>query len=207
MEFLSEELHFNDCKMVAESAQTSEGKDLWITGICMQSTIRNRNGRIYPKTEITEAVNSATQRIKADGGIFGELDHPPTLQINSDRISHVITEMWMSGNDAYAKSRILNTPTGRIAKELFNSGVRIGVSSRGAGSVTESGEVSSFQFQTFDIVTTPSAPNAIATPVYESLDTKQGRRVLTLSEQLQDDPAAQKYFIKEIAKFIETLKG
>lgn len=202
MEFLAEHLTFNESNLLTETS--GDGKDLWISGICMQSTIRNRNGRVYPMHEIQEAVRAADTRIKTDGGIFGELDHPPTLTINSDRISHVITEMWMHGNDAYGKARLLNTPMGLIAKELLRSGVKIGVSSRGAGTVTESGEVSSFQFQTYDIVITPSAPSAIANTMYESLQTTQGQKVMSLAESLKHDDAAQKYLTKEILKFIRS---
>lgn len=197
---LVEELSPSEARVINESS--TDGKSLWLNGICMQSSIKNRNGRNYPLNEITLAVENARQRIKECNGIFGELDHPQTLQINSDRISHVITEMWMHGNDAYGKARLLNTPVGLIAQELLNSGVKIGVSSRGAGNVNESGDVNGFQFITYDIVITPSAPNAYPGMMYESLDSKQGRKIMTLAEHVQHDAAAQQYFKKEIMKFL-----
>jgi hypothetical protein len=199
---LCEELYAPEARIVSESS--SDGKSMWLNGVCMQSTIKNRNGRNYPLQEIANAVNSAKQRIKENNGIFGELDHPQTLNINSDRISHVITEMWMSGNDAYGKAKLLNTPMGLIAQELLKSGVKIGVSSRGAGNVNESGDVQGFQFITYDIVITPSAPGAMPGLVYESLLSKQGQKVQTLSEQMRNDPAAQKYFKKEFLKWLNT---
>jgi len=203
MKLLVEELTPQECNIIQESA--GSGKNMWLNGICMQSSIKNRNGRNYPLSEIATAVKTAQDRIKECNGIFGELDHPQTLTINSDRISHVITEMWMNGNDAYGKARLLNTPTGLIAQELIRSGVKIGVSSRGAGNVNESGDVTGFQFITYDIVITPSAPNAYPGLMYESLmNTVQGAKVLTLAEQLRSDPAAQKYFKKEILTWINT---
>ena len=137
---LIEEFTPGEARVIQESS--SDGKSMWLTGICMQSSIKNRNGRNYPINEISAAVQNAQQRIKECNGIFGELDHPQTLQINSDRISHVITEMWMNGNDAYGKAKLINTPMGNIAQELLRSGVKIGVSSRGAGNVNEGGNVS-----------------------------------------------------------------
>lgn len=195
---LVEELLPLEARVINESS--TDGKSMWLNGICMQSTIKNRNGRNYPLTEIAGAVEAAKQRIKECNGIFGELDHPQSLNINSDRISHVITEMWMNGNDAYGKAKILNTPMGLIAQELLKSGVKIGVSSRGAGNVNESGNVQGFQFITYDIVITPSAPGAMPGLMYESLQRQQ--KILTLSEQASQDPAAQKYFKKEILKWL-----
>jgi hypothetical protein len=112
----------------------------------------------------------------------------------------------MNGNDAHGKAKLLNTPMGQIAQELVRSGVKIGCSSRGAGNVTESGEVNSFAFITYDLVATPSAPGAFPGTVYESLTTKIGGKVLTLSEQMQHDPAAQKYFVKEFQKWLNSMQ-
>lgn len=201
MELLVEELAPMDARVVTESS--GDGKSMWLNGICMQSSIKNRNGRNYPLQEITMAVDNAKQRIKENNGIFGELDHPQSLTINSDRISHVITEMWMNGNDAYGKAKLLNTPMGLIAQELLRSGVKIGVSSRGAGNVTESGDVQGFNFITYDIVITPSAPSAYPGLMYESIEqAKNGGKIMSLAESLQHDAAAQKYFKDEILKFL-----
>lgn len=199
---LVEELSPTEANIIEESSQ--DGKDTWLSGVFMQAEIKNRNGRVYPINEISTAVKSAQQRIKESNGIFGELDHPQSLTINLDRISHVITEMRMEGNNAYGKAKLLSTPMGNIAKELVKSGVRLGVSSRGAGTVTESGGVDGFQFVTVDIVAQPSAPGAMPDTVYESLQmSKHGHNALTLAEQMQQDPKAQKYFKREILKFLE----
>lgn len=199
---LVEELTPTEANLVEESTQ--DGKDTWLNGIFMQAEIKNRNGRVYPLKEISSAVERANSIIGESDGIMGELDHPQSLTINLDRVSHVIKEMRMEGNNAYGRAKLLNTPMGNIAKELVKSGVRLGVSSRGAGTVTESGGVDGFQFVTVDIVAQPSAPGAMPDTVYESLQmSKHGHNALTLAEQMQNDEAAQKYFKKEILKFLE----
>lgn len=200
---LIETLTPNQSGMITESA--TDGKNLWLSGVFMQADIRNRNNRIYPVTEISRAVMEAQRGISESNGIFGELDHPTTLSINLDRISHVITDLRMEGSNAVGRMKILPTPMGNIAKTLIESGVRIGVSSRGAGGVNGEGIVEGFSFVTVDIVATPSAQGATPASIYESLDGNvTGRRVLTLAEQMQEDPAAQKFFKEEILKFLKT---
>ena len=180
-------------------------KQAWINGIFMQSGVKNRNGRVYPIQEISSAVSNANDTIKKTNGIFGELDHPQTLTINLDRISHVITEMRMQGHNAVGRAKILNTPMGQIAKELLNSGVSFGVSSRGAGNVSESGDVSSFQFVTVDLVASPSAPEAYPSTVYESLQQyKNGHNIMDLAESIKHDSNAQKYLKSEIVNWLKT---
>jgi len=202
-QLLFEELTPSQAGLIKESSH--DGKDTWLNGIFMQGGIKNRNGRLYPMNEIQASVSSAQMRIKESNGIFGELDHPQTLTINLDRISHVITELAVNGNNAVGKAKLLNTPMGNIAKELANSGVALGVSSRGAGQVNEDGGVQGFNFVTVDIVAQPSAPNAYPTTVIESLDmAKNGHNILDLSEAVRYDPAAQKYFKKEIEKWLNT---
>ena len=202
MEILVEELNPTEAN-ISESV-SPDGKDCWLSGVFMQAEIQNRNGRNYPLNEISNAVANAQQRISESNGIFGELDHPQSLTINLDCISHVITEMRMDGTNAVGKAKLLDTPMGLIAKELVKSGVRLGVSSRGAGTVAESGGVEGFQFVTVDIVAQPSAPGAVPNAVYESLmHSAHGREALSLVEQVRQDPKAQKYFVQEITKFLD----
>lgn len=202
-QLLIEQLSPSEAGLITET--TESGKDAWLSGVFMQADIKNRNGRVYPITEISEAVKLASARIAETKGIFGELDHPQTLTINLDRISHVITEMRMEGSNAIGKAKLLSTPMGNIARELMNSGVALGVSSRGAGAVNESGGVSGFQFVTVDIVAQPSAPNAYPQSVYESLDmAKNGHNIMDLAEAVKHDPAAQKFFKEEILKWLQT---
>ncbi|KKL94466.1 hypothetical protein LCGC14_1864360, partial [marine sediment metagenome] len=158
-QILVEELSAAEAQIVESTSP--DGKDCWLSGIFMQAEVKNRNGRNYPLNEISTAVKNAQTRIAETNGIFGELDHPQSLTINLDRISHVITEINMNGSNAVGKAKLLDTPMGQIAKELVKSGVRLGVSSRGAGTVQESGGVEGFQFVTVDIVAQPSAEGAV----------------------------------------------
>lgn len=141
--------------------------------------------------------------IKTSGGIPGELNHPDNLAINLANVSHVITELRMDGNYAIGKAKILNTPSGAIARGLLEGGVRLGVSSRGTGNVNE-GTVSDFSLVTVDIVATPSGPGCYPDMVRESME---NTKILTLAEQVVHDKNAQKYLVKEIFKFFEQLKG
>jgi len=204
MQTLIESISPSTANIVCES---SAGKSMWLNGVFMQADVQNRNKRVYPVSEMSTAVSKACEVIKENGGIFGELDHPQTLTINMDRISHAITEMYINGTNVYGKAKLLRTPMGLIAEELACSGVRYGISSRGAGQVNESdGTVSGYMFVTADLVATPSAPGAFPTPVYESLqDSKEGNKVLTLAESMREDPKAQKYFKKEVLKFVENV--
>jgi len=202
-QLLFEELLPSQAGLITESS--TDGLNTWLSGIFMQADIKNRNGRVYPITEISAAVKSAQQRIAESNGIFGELDHPQTLSINLDRISHVITELRVEGSNAIGKAKLLETPMGKIAKELAKSGVALGVSSRGAGAVNESGGVTGFQFVTVDIVAQPSAPNAYPQTISESLEmAKNGHNIMKLAESVRHDPSAQVYFKNEIMKWLNT---
>jgi hypothetical protein len=203
MDILIEELNAQVANLVTEG--TEDGKNTWLNGVFMQADLKNQNGRVYPLSEISMAVDNANRVIETTKGIFGELDHPQTLTINLDRISHVITEMRMDGANALGRAKLLGTPMGNIAKELVKSGVAMGVSSRGAGTVTESGGVTGFQFVTVDIVAQPSAPGAYPSAVYESLThSKQGQEIVTLAEAMKHDASAQKFFEKEIMNWLST---
>lgn len=200
-QILIEELSPNVSNLIQESS--NDGKDCYLTGVFMQADIQNRNGRNYPLNEIALACENAQNTIKETNGIFGELDHPQSLTINLDRISHVITDLRMEGSNAIGRAKILPTPMGNIARTLIESGARVGVSSRGAGAVTNEGVVNGFNFVTVDIVATPSAPGAVPSSIYESIDRSQwGKEIVTLAETVREDDAAQEYLKREILKFL-----
>ncbi len=180
-----------------------KGNDLYLNGILMQAALKNGNGRVYPVDEITSAVTTASKRITEGHYILGELNHPDVLSINLANVSHAITEIRMDGNNAMGKMKLLNTPSGNIAKGLIEGGVRLGVSSRGTGNVNESGNVSDFSFVTVDIVYQPSAPDAYPNIVREAMENKT---IIDLSEAMVNDKKAQAYLKKEIGKFLESLK-
>lgn len=187
--------------------ETAADKNVYLHGIFMQAEQKNRNGRVYPISEMVTAVSSMNEHIKQYGGLFGELDHPADrLSIAMDRISHVITELYMDGNNVIGRAKLLDTPMGQIAKTIANSGARYGVSSRGAGQVNESGTVSGFRLVTIDIVATPSAHGAMPSTVYESLENyKNGSTIMSLAEAVRHDPKAQKYFEEHMKKFISEI--
>lgn len=179
-----------------------QGGDLYLTGIMMQAALRNGNGRVYPVNEISRAVQECQAKIARGQFIMGELNHPDSLSINLANVSHAITEIRMDGNNAVGKMKLLNTPSGNIAKAIIEGGVRLGVSSRGTGNVNESGEVGDFSFVTMDIVSTPSAPDAYPNVVAEAMGSK---KVMTLAEAVVHDAKAQEYFKKEIASLIAAI--
>ncbi len=200
---LVEHLNAAQGNIITESV--NDGKNVFLSGVVMQADVQNRNGRIYPLSEMNAAVNSMRQSIKEYGGVFGELDHPADrISINLDRVSHVITEVYMDGPNVMGKMKILDTPVGLIAKELAKSGVRYGVSSRGTGVVSE-GMVSNFSLQTIDLVATPSAQGAYPNTIYEALQEQNGRKVLTLAEAVREDPEAQKFLAAEVKKFLDSI--
>lgn len=186
----------------ASLCEMRKGNDLYLSGIMMQSECVNGNGRKYPLDEITRAVDNAMKRIKEGHSIPGELNHPDVLSINLDRVSHLITEIRMDGNNAVGKMKLLNTPCGKVAQELINGGMRLGVSSRGTGNVNEAAIVSDFNFVTVDIVSQPSAPDAYPNVVFEALSSK---KIMSLAEAVVHDKKAQQYFTKEVAQFVASI--
>ena len=199
IQLLSE--HLNPVQSHLTEMRTASG-DLYLNGIMMQAALKNGNGRVYPLAEISKAVQEAAKRIAEGHYILGELNHPDVLSINLANVSHAITEVRMDGNNAVGKMKLLNTPSGNIAKGLIEGGVRLGVSSRGTGNVNEGGSVSDFSFVTVDIVSQPSAPDAYPNVVQEAME---NNRVLSLAEAMVHDPKAQAYFKKEMKLFLEAL--
>lgn len=203
---LIENLSYDQAKM--EMSTGAEGKDLYLKGICIQGGLKNANQRVYPVNEIARAIESLNKQISTGYSVLGEVDHPTNLRINLDRVSHMITEMWLDGPNGYGKMKILPTPMGNLVRTMLESGVKLGVSSRGSGNVNEAdGNVSDFDIVTVDIVAQPSAPNAYPTAVYEGLmNMNGGQRILEMAADLQSNQRVQRYLKQEIAKFIAELK-
>jgi hypothetical protein len=205
---LKEHLSFDQASIVTESATDGDGnKSLYMKGIFIQGDVRNQNQRVYPVNEIARAVKNIKERIKSGYSVLGEADHPDDLQVNIDRVSHMITEMDMDGADGIGKLKILPTPMGNICKTLLESGVKLGVSSRGSGNVNESGKVSDFEIITVDIVANPSAPNAYPDPIYEHImNHRRGNILMNVAEAVRHDQKAQKHLQNEVLKFIRDLR-
>ena len=187
--------------------ESQDGKDIYMQGLFIQGEVKNQNGRVYPKDEIAKACESVKQRLSKGETVMGELDHPEELQINLDRVSHIITDLYCEDSNGLGKLKIIKTPMGNIAEALLKAGAKLGVSSRGSGNVNESGKVSDFDIVTVDIVAQPSAPDAYPKTIYESLYNMRGGAVLhDIAASVTHDKSAEKYLMKSINDLINELK-
>ena len=204
MNFLREHLSFDQANIVVENA--NDGKDLYMKGICIQGGVKNANQRVYPVNEIGRAVKTLSDQIAGGYSVLGEVDHPEGLTVNLDRVSHMISEMWMDGPNGYGKLKILPTPMGGLVKTMLESGVKLGVSSRGSGEVDGGGQVEGFEIITVDVVAQPSAPGAYPTPIYEHLmNERGGYKAYLTSREVQGDKKAQKYLKESLLGIISRL--
>ena len=205
---LLERLSFDDAQIRVESIENKDGsKHRFMKGIFIQGGVRNQNQRVYPIDEISKAVDSVNEKLQGGFSVLGEADHPEELTVNLDRVSHMITEMWMDGKNGYGKLKIIPTPMGNIVQTLLDSGAKLGVSSRGSGNVTEDGKVSDFEIVTVDVVAQPSAPDAYPQSMYESLmNMRGGYRMHGMARYAHVDKVAQKHLTSDIVKFINELK-
>ena len=207
MKNLREHLTFDQAQIMLEGA--NEGKDLYMKGICIQGDVRNANQRVYPVNEIGRAVKTLNDQISGGFSVLGEVDHPEGLNINIDRVSHMITEMWMDCPIGYGKLKILPTPVGNLVKTMLEAGVKLGVSSRGSGNVSDDGSntVSDFEIITVDVVAQPSAPGAYPTPIYEHLmNARGGYKAYELAQATRNDTKAQKYLKESLINIINKLQ-
>ena len=207
---LTETLTFDQANMVVETTENQKGgKDLYLKGICIQGGVKNANQRVYPVTEIGRAVKTLNDQITGGYSVLGEVDHPEGLNINLDRVSHMITEMWMDGPNGYGKLKVLPTPMGQLVQTMLEAGVKLGVSSRGSGNVSENGdgEVSDYEIITVDCVAQPSAPGAYPTPIYEHLlNSRGGYKALEIAREVSGDATAQKYLKESLVNIIKGLR-
>lgn len=203
--FLTED-HFDSVQTLTEQAE--DGKKTYLSGIMSVADEKNRNGRIYSKQDLHTVESQINDAAKMNRHILGEISHPSTLEINLENVVHRLVEAKMKGNELHFKAEILDKhPKGAIVKSLLDSGVQIGVSTRGSGQVNENtGAVSNYRFVTLDCVSVPSCPHSYPQTIREQLDMyDRGDIVTDLSEALQNDPLAQKYFQIEMQKFIREM--
>jgi hypothetical protein len=207
--YLKEHLTFDRANMVVESVkEDGDLKTLYMKGIFIQGGVKNANERVYPISEIETAVETLNKQISEGYSVLGEVDHPDDLKINLDRVSHMITSMWMDGANGFGKLKILPTPMGQLVRTMLESGVKLGVSSRGSGNVNDlDGKVSDFEIITVDIVAQPSAPNAYPKAIYESLmNMKHGHKVMDIAREARGDKKVQRYLGEEVKRLIKDLK-
>jgi hypothetical protein len=210
MLYLKENLTFDRAgiQVINEDSADGNGKDLYMKGIFIEGGVKNANERVYPVHEIEKAVGTINDQIKGGYSVLGEVDHPDDLKINLDRVSHMITAMWMDGPAGYGKLKVLPTPMGELVRAMLTSGVKLGVSSRGSGEVNESsGHVSGFEIITVDVVAQPSAPHAYPKAIYEGLmNMRGGNQVFEMAREASKDQKVQKYLKEAVKGFIKDLK-
>ena len=174
MKLISEFNDYSVSPVIVEQNEKGE-KEYFIEGIFMQSQIKNRNGRVYPKDIMLKEENRYRKDFIENKRAFGELGHPEGPTINLDRVSHLITSLEEDGNNFVGRAKILSTPNGMIVRNLIDDGARLGVSSRGLGSLEQKGDAQvvkgDFQLATAaDIVADPSAPEAFVEGIYEGVE-------------------------------------
>ena len=164
-------------QQITESMSTNDGK-LVVKGVLQRAEAQNQNGRVYPKDLLTREAKKYTENFIQQKRALGELDHPDSSVVNLQNASHNVLEMHFNGNDLVGTVEVLGTPSGNILKELFKSGIKLGISSRGLGSVESVGDGSQqvqpdFELIAFDFVSNPSTHGAFLSPVNESVDKNQ----------------------------------
>jgi len=208
--YLKENLTFDAARMevLTEDSQDGKSKNLYMKGIFIQGGVKNHNERVYPVNEIEKAVSNLNEQIKGGYSVLGEVDHPDDLKINLDRVSHMIIDMWMDGPNGFGKLKVLPTPMGQLVSTMLQSGVKLGVSSRGSGNVNDGdGKVSDFEIVTVDVVAQPSAPNAYPTAIYEGLmNMRGGSKVFEMAKEASADQKVQKYLREAVKGLIKDLK-
>ena len=174
MKLISEFVDYAIQPVIVEENEKGE-KDYFIEGVFMQADIKNRNGRVYPKEVMKKEVDRYVKEFVEKGRAFGELGHPDGPTINLDKVSHMITKLEEDGSNFMGRAKILSTPNGQIVRNLINDGAKLGVSSRGLGSLEQRGGAQyvkgDFQLATAaDIVADPSAPEAFVEGIMEGVE-------------------------------------
>ena len=168
MKLLREFVSFDAIEMLAESDQVTGKKNYFLKGPFLEANIKNRNGRRYMQETLEREVKDFYETKIKTKRAMGELDHPPEPTINLERISHIITDLYMDGNIGYGVAKLLNTPMGEIAKALVDDGIQLGMSTRGVGTLDGDLVKDDYKLITVDIVADPSAPTAFVEGVLEN---------------------------------------
>ena len=197
--------HYDNLEYITEEKDGS--KNTFIEGVFMQAEAKNRNGRIYPKETLFNAVEKYIAEQVKPGRAVGELDHPEGPQINLDKVSHKITELKFNGNDVVGKAQVLNTPMGKIVEGLIEGGVKLGVSSRGMGTVenTQQGTVvkPDYSLATVDIVQDPSAQGAFVNGIMEGVEWIWDNGILKAQQLEKYETEVRKASSKELSNIQE----
>ena len=206
----------NDIEVLTE--ETDGKKSTFIKGIFLQTEITNRNGRMYKYNTMEREVSKYNEEFIQRGRALGELGHPEGPTVNLDRVSHKIVELYPEGKNFVGKAKLLETPMGKIAKNLLEEGVQLGVSSRGLGSLKKEGNTSvvadDFILSTAaDIVADPSAPDAFVQGIYEGKEwvNVDGRfkeaHIEAVKEALANAPSLEELAERKVAAFSAFLRS
>lgn len=207
-----------DLECIVEATKDG-GKKYSIEGVFAAAEQKNRNGRIYPKAVMENAVGKYVDEQVSKGRAVGELNHPEGPTVNLDKVSHKIESLDWKGNDVVGKATILNTPMGKIVEGLLDGGVRVGVSTRGMGSLQRGGDAmmvgKDFMLNAVDIVQDPSAPNAFVNGVMEGVEWVwnngiiEARHIEQMETEIKRAPRKDLYEvqIREFKNFLSLLKS
>ena len=208
----------NNLEVLTE-ADEKGNKKYAIEGIFMQAEAKNRNGRIYPKPVMESALNKYNTEQVSKGRAVGELNHPEGPTVNLDKVSHKIERLDFKGNDVVGKATILETPMGQIVKGLLDGGVRLGVSTRGMGSLERRGDAmyvkDDFLLNAVDIVQDPSAPSAFVNGVMEGVEWVwnngiiEAKHIEQMETEIKKAPRTDLYEtqVREFKNFLSLLKS
>ena len=215
---LISEYYENDVQCIVEKKENGEKKYV-IEGVFAQADQKNRNGRIYPRAIMEAAVNKYVTEQVSKKRAVGELNHPEGPTVNLDKVSHLITDLRLEGNDVVGKAQILDTPMGKIVKGLLEGGVQLGVSTRGMGSLENRNGVAyvkdDFMLATVDIVQDPSAPDAFVNGIMEGVDWVWNNGILErqiiedMETEIKNAPKAYSSAvqIREFKNFLSLIKS
>ena len=217
MKLISEFNDYSVSPIIVEENEKGQ-KEYFIEGIFMQSEIKNRNGRVYPKEVMQKEVGRYVKEFVEKDRALGELGHPEGPTINLDKVSHMITKLEEDGNNYVGRAKILSTPNGQIVRNLIDDGAKLGVSSRGLGSLEQKGGAQyvkdDFQLATAgDIVADPSAPEAFVNGIMEGTEWVYENGLLTARQfdEMQTEIRSAKsnnleeVTIKQWKRFVESL--
>jgi hypothetical protein len=215
---LISEYNENDVQCIVEAKENGEKKYV-IEGVFAQADKKNRNGRVYPKQIMEKAVGKYVDEQVSKKRAVGELNHPEGPTVNLDKVSHLITDLNIEGNNVVGKAQILDTPMGKIVKGLLEGGVQLGVSTRGMGSLESKNGVmyvkDDFILNTVDIVQDPSAPDAFVNGIMEGVDWVWNNGVLEpqvieeMETEIRTAPKAHQpeVQIREFKNFLSLIKS
>lgn len=199
MELLIEEIDFQSITNEVISESISEGKmikNLYLSGPHLQAVDKNQNERSYPYPVVEREVNKVNEMYIKNNRFLGELNHPNDLEINLERVSHMTTVLKMDGNIAYGKSKVLDTPLGLIAKKICEGGAKLGVSSRGAGTLKNGIVQNDYSLKCVDIVSDPSGQKCFVEGIMESKEWVMENGILTEKQYDESRKALDKIIVE-----------